>query len=461
VKTPVLQRDGSPTWTFDVVGTFKAAGLGLFWIVLAEAVTLSVVAAAIGIALATWILPIARNAVRVEVQMPQTVAPLKQMFAVLEVSLISIRQRWVAALVTVTGITSVVAVLVSMLSMGVGARRMADQGVRDDRAVVTSKGAQSPFNSNLPQSVVGIVENAPGVKKGEDGEPLLGTQTAYFVPMFKKRDHVRTQSALFGVNPGLLKVFPEIHLIAGRMFTRGVHEVIIATSRYEQFEHMEIGDKVRVHGSEWTIVGRFAAEGGAFDSALLTDNSTLASAVGGSEIQSIFVILDSPQHFERFQASLQSNPAINVDVKRQAEWAQIYAEAVGGIMDFLSYFVGSVMAIGASLGAINVMYSVVDSRRRYIATLRAIGFRSGSILAAVLLESLLLAIPGALLGSLIAWAWFNGSVVSPSGISVRMSVTAHLISMGIAWALAIGLIGGIFPAVRAARVPVATALRAS
>lgn len=387
--------------------------------------------------------------------------PLKQMVAVLEVSLISIRQRWVAAVVTVIGITSVVAVLVSMLSMGVGARRMANQGVRDDRAVVTSRGAQSPFNSSLPPSVIGVVENAPGVKKDAEGKPLVGTQTAYFVGLVKQRDHVRTQSPLFGVDPGLFKVFPEIHITAGRMFTRGVHEVIVATSRYEQFEHMGIGDKVRVHGSEWTVVGHFAAEGGAFDSALLTDSSTLISTLGHADIQSIFVTLDSPQHFTQFQASLQSNPSITVDVKRQAEWAEIYANAIGGIMDFLSYFVGSVMAIGASLGAVNVMYSVVDSRRRYIATLRALGFRSGAILVAVLLESLLLAVPGALLGSLIAWAWFNGSVVSPSGISVRMSVTPHLISMGVTWALAIGLLGGLFPAIRAARVPVATALRAS
>ncbi len=386
---------------------------------------------------------------------------IKQMFAVLEMSLISIRQRWLAALVTVIGITSVVTVLVSMLSMGVGARQMANQGVRDDRAVVTSKGALTPLNSNLPLSVVGIVESAPGVKKDEDGKPLVGTQTAYYVDLVKKRDHVRTQSPLLGVDPELLKVFPEIHLTAGRMFKRGVHEVVVATSRYEQFEHMEIGDTVRVHASEWTIVGHFAANGGAFDSALVTDSSTLSSAVSGGEVQTIYALLNSPQQFEQFQAALQSNPAINVDVKRQAEWAQIYAKAVGGLMDFLSYFVGTVMAIGASLGAINVMYSVVDSRRRYIATLRAIGFRSGGILVAVLLESLLLAIPGALLGSLIAWAWFNGNAVSPAGISVRMSVTPDLIAMGVAWALAIGLLGGIFPAIRAARVPVAVALRAS
>jgi putative ABC transport system permease protein len=178
-------------------------------------------------------------------------------------------------------------------------------------------------------------------------------------------------------------------------------------------------------------------------------------------MQGVTVVLESPRQHDEFVAALKSNPAIDVDVKRQAEWQADGIKGLTGLLDFISYFVGGVMAIGASLGALNVMYSIIDARKREIATLRAIGFGGGPIVVSVVLESLLLALPGALLGALLAWAWFNGNAVSPDGVSIHLAVTPRLIALGIVWALGIGTIGGFLPALRAARIPVASALRAS
>ena len=230
---------------------------------------------------------------------------------------------------------------------------------------------------------------------------------------------------------------------------------------HRMYEGLEVGDKVRLRGSEWTVVGRFGVNGGATENALLTDADTLESAMSRHSLQAVTVVLNSAQEFDRFVTALNANPSINVDVKRETEWVAQQSKGLTGLLDFISYFVGTVMAIGASLGALNVMYSIIDGRKREIATLRAIGFGAGPIIVSVLLESLLLAVPGAFLGVLLAWLWFNGDTVSPVGISFQLAVTPRLALLGVIWALVIGLIGGFLPALRAARVPVATALRAT
>src|SRR5208283_1457563 len=174
-------------------------------------------------------------------------------------------------------------------------------------------------------------------------------------------------------------------------------------ARQELYEGLELGDKVRVRGADWTVVGHFDARGSAFENDLIGYADTVASAFGRSAVQEVTVVLESPQGYNAFAAALTGNPSISVDVRHEAEWTELNFKPITGLLDFVSYFVASVMAIGASLGALNVMYSIVDGRAREIATLRAIGFDATPVIGSVILESMLLALPGALLGALITW----------------------------------------------------------
>jgi putative ABC transport system permease protein len=175
----------------------------------------------------------------------------------------------------------------------------------------------------------------------------------------------------------------------------------------------------------------------------------------------VSVLLRSPSDYDAFRAAVQANPTLHLEAKHEKEVVQDAFKQLNGLLDFVSYFVGTIMAIGATLGAVNSLYSLVDARRRELATLRAIGFGSGAIVASILCESVLLALPGALLGAGLAWALFNGLSVSPFGYSFQLEVTRSLALTGVVWALAMGLFGGLLPALRTARVPVTTALRAT
>jgi putative ABC transport system permease protein len=385
---------------------------------------------------------------------------LRQIAALLQMSFWGIPQRLGAALVTVIGIACVVGVLVSMLSMGVGARRVAVQNARPDRAIVMSKGAPGFYGSSLTEATVNAIKDTPNIRKDARGRPLASAFTSVFIDAYKKSNHGRTNVLLFGADALEFEVNSEVQIIEGRAFHPGVHELIAGRTRAQLFEGFDIGDNVRVRGSDWTVVGQFV-NGGGFEDFLIGDAATLASAIARDTMQGVAVVLESPRQYDDFVAALQSNPAIDVQVKRQAEWEADNIKGLSGLLDFVSYFVGTVMAIGASLGALNVMYSIIDARRRELATLRAIGFGGTAIVVSVIVESLCLALPGALFGALIAWLCFNGNTVMPAGVSIHLSVTLHLITLGIVWALGIGLIGGFLPALRASRIPVATALRAT
>ena len=236
--------------------------------------------------------------------------------------------------------------------------------------------------------------------------------------------------------------------------------MIVGRNRYTEEKNLEIGDQVRLRGDNWTVVGHFET-GGLADNTLVTDAETLMSAFHLGTFESVYLMLASPAHFAAARQALESNPSIHVEVKHEDEYLAEISKGIRKVLDFVSYFVGVVMAIGATVGAVNAMYALVDGRRREIATLRAIGFRSFPIIAAVLIESSLMALPGAALGVAAAWIFFNGRHVSPAGQAFDLAVTTQIAALGIFWALCMGLVGGLLPAIRAARVPVVTALRAT
>jgi putative ABC transport system permease protein len=371
-----------------------------------------------------------------------------------------IPQRLGASLVTVIGIATVVAVLLSLLSMGEGLKYLSSAGSRDDRVIVTSAGAPFVFQSVIPRDTAARVAAAPGVRKSADGTPLATASMMTSVDLIRK-DGARGSIVLLGMQQTARDVFPELKIVEGRFYRSGLREVIVSRSGQTLYRGLAVGDRLSIRGGEWTVVGAFEDTGSVFDMTLLGDGDTVLSAFGQGAWQSVTVMLESSRNFGVFKDALTSDVSLKVDVKTELEGRAEGLRGMRGLLDFVSYFIGSVMASGAIFGALNSLYASVESRRREIATLRAIGFGGGAVVISVLLEALVLALPAALIGTAIAWLLFNGDSVSTQGITFKLAVTPHLVGVSIAWALAIAFIGGSLPALRAARAPVATAIRAS
>lgn len=335
---------------------------------------------------------------------------------------------------------------------------MAMAQVHDDRAVIISRGATNIGQSSLPRATVLEVFEAPYVKKLPDGRPDASAVTMTQVDVLKK-DGRRGAMYLTGQLQNRPHQPPDFTLVAGRDFQPAVREIVVSEAVRDSYRNMNIGDHIKLRGSEWTVVGVFKNTGGGSDSVALTDAETFMSAFNRNEYMQADVTLASPGDFQKLKDALTSDPSISVDVKTEAEMQQANFGQLYRLFDFVAYFIGAVMASGAIFGALNALYASVDTRRREIATLRALGFGNGAIVISVLAEALVLALPAALLGTLVAWLFFNGDVASIQGLVFKLAITPDLAKTAIFWAITIGLIGGSLPALRAARLPVATALR--
>jgi putative ABC transport system permease protein len=383
---------------------------------------------------------------------------LKQTIALTATGLRGISQRRGSSLVTVIGVTTVVGVLVSLLAIREGATIFSGKTARQDVVDVISRGATSTAQSVLTRDTLAVIENAPGVKRAPDGRPYVVASTLVSVDVMKKNGK-RGNVYLVGLTPGAALVQSNVKVIEGRQYRPAVHEVTVSDPIRRMYKGMNIGDHLVLLGTEWTIVGVFAGNDSIGDSVLRADADTVMSAFSRNTYQSASVQLESPAALQTLKDALTSNPAIAVEVRTAAQSMQANFGQLNSLLDFVAYFVGTVMASGAIFGALNSLYSSVDARRREIATLRAIGFNSGPIIVSVLLEGIVLALPGAFIVAFFAWVLFNGNVVDVAGLIFKLTVTPHLLAISIFWALAIGLIGGSLPALRAARLPVATALR--
>jgi putative ABC transport system permease protein len=385
---------------------------------------------------------------------------IRQFIALLELSLSSLKDRLGSVLVTLIGTACVVGVLISMLSIGAGARAMIMHNARADRVWVLKHGSHGTGDSSLSREAVSTIADLPGVKKDIDGKAMAYGAVFVGVEGRKKIDNARTTFPLFGVGAQYPVVHPEFHLTAGRLFQPGLRELIAGKSRYEIFKNFEIGDHIRLRGNDWTVVGHFET-GGFFDGSLLADAPTVMSVFGIATFNNATLMLQSAAAFDELEAAVKANPTLDVELRPEISFMREQSKNLSGVLDFVSYFVGTVMAAGATLGAVSSMYAIVDSRKREIATLRAIGFGAWPVILAMLTEAVLLVLPGAVLGVLAAWLLFNGNSVSPAGMSFRLTVTANLAAIGVVWALAMGLIGGLLPALRAAGLSVTSALRAN
>ena len=388
-----------------------------------------------------------------------------QVASVSKFGLLSIPQRLGSVGAAVFGIAGVVAVLVGVLSMGAGFQQTLTASGSPDAAIVLRSGADTEMVSGFLRESTRVIADAPGVARDAEG-PLSSPELFVIINLPKRSTGTDANVPMRGVERPALKVRDRLQIVEGRMFDWGKNEVIVGTGAAKEFAGLEIGGKLRVGRWDWPIVGIFSAAGGTAESEIWTDASVLQAAYNrGDTFQSVYVRLTSPEAFQEFKDALTTDPRLNVKVLRQTEYYAEQSIAVTKLITTLGLLVAILMAVGAVFGALNTMYSSVSARTREIATLRALGFGSGAVVASVMIESLALAVVGGATGAIIAYFAFNGIEAATmnwqsfSQVTFAFAVTPELLIRGIVWAVLIGLIGGLFPAIRGARLPIAAALR--
>jgi putative ABC transport system permease protein len=385
--------------------------------------------------------------------------------AATRVGVSSLPQRWGASSVIIVGIAGVVGVLVAMLAMGEGFQATLKQTGSDDTAIILRGGSQAETNSVITREQVPLVGSLQGVERDAGGRPLLSPELSHVANLPTRADGSDANVQLRGVGPEAWLVRDQVRIIEGRSFEPGVRELVVGQGAQRQFAGLDVGNQVEFGNQTWTVAGVFAS-GDAHDSELWADAETLASAFRRSDYQSVTVRVAGKPGLATLKAAMEADPRLKLDVQNTRDYYAKQSEGLTKLIKILGTVIGTIMAIGAVFGALNTMYAAVSGRAREIATMRAIGFRGLPVVTAVMLETMLLALLGGLLGGLVAWAIFNGYSVSTLGsnfsqVVFQFKVSPELLWSGLKWALGIGLVGGLFPALRAAQLPVTTALRAA
>ena len=387
----------------------------------------------------------------------------RQALAVARTGIATLPQRIGASSVILVGIAGVVGVLVALLAMGTGLAQTLRATGSNDSAIVLRAGATGELASGLTRGEATLVAQAPGIARDAKGVPLVSPELVVVVNLPKRGSDSDTNVELRGVGTLARQVHPRVRLIAGRWFTPGLRELVVGSGAERQFAGLGLGDTVQLGRQPWKVVGIFRSND-AHDSELWADADTVASTYRRGGFSSVLVRLIRPSYFATLKAALLSNPQLKVMVQTTRAYYAAQSEGLTKTIRAVGISVAVIMALGAIFGALNTMYAAISARGREIATLRALGFGGLPVVVAVLLETLLLALLGGVLGGAIAWLLFNGYTVSTLGadfsqVVFRFHVSAALLIQGLKWALAIGFVGGIFPALRAARVPVSVALR--
>lgn len=382
---------------------------------------------------------------------------LRQLFTVSTIGVSTLAQRGGTSFVIVAGVACVVAVLVSMLSIAAGQTRMYLSGGSHDLAIIRPKDVMRESNSNLGRDQIGIILNAPGIAKGPDGAPLAEAefQMGVMPPLGTFGDPLEIR----GVGPTGFRMRDEFRLESGRMFRTGAQELLIGVGAAKVLG-LKIGDTVFVPGGFWPIVGLFSNGGDASEGVFFADAETLLSITKRRGYASVIAKLESPESFDELHDWIASNPAITMDADRVSDYLLRRGGAQLALLTRATYVIGIIMALGALFGATKIMYAAVRARTREIGTLRALGFGSAAVAGSVLLEAVLLALLGAALGTLAAWLAFDGRVVYSGGV-FTLHVSGALVALGLAWGVLIAVLGGAFPAVRAARLAATQTLRAA
>lgn len=390
---------------------------------------------------------------------------LSQVVSVTRFGLLSIPQRRGAVASTIVGIAGVVAVLIGVLSIAVGFQQAMNASASPDAAIVLRSGADSEMVSGFGREETRVIADAPGLARAAEG-PLASAELFVIISLPKRSTGTDVNVPLRGVERPAARVRDRFQLVRGRMFEWGKDEAVVGIGAAQQFAGLDVGSKLRVGRYEWPIVGVFSAAGGSAESEIWTDATVLQGAYHrGDSFQSVYVKLNSPASFDQFKNSLTTDPRLSLKVMRQTDYYADQSTIMTRLINTLGSLIAFLMALGAVFGALNTMYSSVSARSREIATLRALGFGSGAVVVSVMVESLVLALAGGGLGAAVAYFAFNGFQTATmnwqsfSQVAFAFAVTPQLLLQGIVWATLIGLIGGFFPALRAARLPIAKALR--
>lgn len=390
---------------------------------------------------------------------------LSQVWSVSIFNLCTVPQRKGAAITSAVGIAGVVAVLVGVLSIAEGFRAAMAVSGPDDVAIVLRSGSDNEMTSGLSREETRLVSDAPGVARAEDG-PLASAELFVIINLPKLSTGTDANVPLRGVGQAAIAVRGDITVTEGRRFEPGRNEVIVGAGAARSFAGLDVGNRLRVGQNEWEVVGVFTGGGGSTESEIWTDAAVLQPAYQrGDSFQSVYVRLTSPEAFGEFKDALTTNPQLKVKTVRQAEYLAEQSSMLTSFIENLGVSIAALMALGALFGALNTMYSAVAARTREIATLRALGFGSSPVILSVLFESLGLALIGGAAGAAAAYFAFDGFQAATinwqtfSQIAFAFAVTPQLLLQAVVWAAVIGLLGGLFPAIRAARLPIASALR--
>ena len=391
----------------------------------------------------------------------------RQAVSVANVGISTLPQRLGSSAVIVVGIAGVVGVLVALLAMAEGYSETLRRTGAADTVIVMRGASASEVMSVLSLDSVTLIPQAAGLARDARGEPIASSELVVAANLPQKGGGPADEGSvqLRGVGEQAWAVRPQVKIVAGRRFQPGLRELIVGRGAARQFAGLTPGREIHLGSQPWTVVGVFAS-GDAMESEIWGDVNAVADTYRrGSSRASVTARLSDPQAYGTFKTALESNPQLKVEVSTTLDYFSKQSEGMTKVIRIMGITVGAIMAIGAMFGALNTMFAAVAARAREIATLRAIGFPGLPVVVAVLLETMLLALLGGCIGALVAWLVFNGYNASTLAagtvgqLSFDLYVSPALLWTGLKWALAIGFIGGLFPAVRAARLPVTAALR--
>ena len=390
---------------------------------------------------------------------------LSQILSIAAFNLRSIPARLGAALAAAVGIAGVVAVLTGVLAIASGFRKAMTVSGSPDAAIVLRTGADSELTSGLSREDARLIADAPGVLRTADGS-ASSAELFVIIDLPKRSTNTSANVPLRGVGAAAFTVRGDIEVVQGRRFDSGKNEVMVGSGAARAFAGLDVGSRLKIGQNTWDIVGIFTAGGGIAESELWTDAAVLQPAYNRPEgFQSVYVRLASADAFTEFKDALTANPQLKVKVTRLSDHYADQSRLTSGFIEKIGIFIAVMMALGALFGALNTMYSAVSARTREIATLRALGFGAAPVIVSVLTESLALALAGGVVGAGLAWLAFDGYQAATmnfqtfSQVTFAFAVTPALLLTAIATAAVLGLIGGLFPAIRAARMPIASALR--
>ncbi len=391
---------------------------------------------------------------------------LRQVAAVLALGVRTIPQRFSSSAVAIVGIAGVVVVFVSVLSIAAGFGAALEGAGSPRRALVLRSGSDSEMTSGFEGPDADVIKQAPGLAR--DGQNPLASAELYVVIDLPKRSSPDKPAnvPLRGIEPVAMKVRDDVSIVQGRMFEFGTNEVIVGRGAHSNFITTNVGDTIDSGTNQWRVVGVFEANGGVAETEIWGDVRTLQGVYQrGNTFQVVLARLESESALQSFSDWLTTNPQLSVMVRRENEYYAAQSQLMTQLIQSIGFGIAGLMGIGAVFGAILTMYTAVATRAREIATLRALGFNTAAVLASVIGESMALGALGGIIGGLIAYVGFNGYQTSTmnfqtfSQVAFAFRVTPGLLATGVVYALTMGFIGGLFPALRAARLPIPTALR--